>query len=51
MKYKYQIIYTVQFENDLDNIADYFCNTLMNPTAYMNLIVRIKKQEKMLSTF
>ena len=46
MEYKYQIIYSVQFQNDLDNIADYFCNTLMNPTAYMNLIDRIKNKKK-----
>ena len=51
MEYNYQIIYTAQFESDLDSIADYFCNTLMNPSAYLNLTDRIKRQKKMLRTF
>lgn len=51
MEFNYKIIYTAQFESDLDNIADYFCNTLMNPIAYLNLIDRIKKQENVLSRF
>ena len=46
MEFNYQIIYTAQFESDLDNIADYFCNTLMNPSAYLNLTDRIKKTRK-----
>ena len=43
MEYNYQVIYTAQFEEDLDNIADYFCNTFMNPSAYFDLTDKIKK--------
>lgn len=51
MNSNYRIIYTAQFESDLDSIADYFCNSLMNPSAYLNLTDKIKTKEKMLSTF
>lgn len=51
MEYNYQVIYTAQFESDLDCIANYFCNTLMNPDAYLRLISKIEQKENMLKTF
>ena len=42
MEYNYQIIYTAQFESDLDSIAEHFSRALLILKAISHLNIVIK---------
>ncbi len=41
---EYKIIFTQEFENDLDNVIDYISNKLFSPIAAKNFYSQIKEK-------
>ena len=51
MEFKYQIVYTMQYFDDFNNIADYYIEKFKNNDLIVNLENHILVREKLLMSF
>ncbi len=51
MELKYKISYNPLAQSDIENIADYICNTLFAPIALQKLLSKIRKAIENLAYF
>lgn len=51
MEFKYQIVYTMQYFDDFNNIADYYIEKFKNKDSIVNLENHILVREKLLMSF
>lgn len=51
MEFKYQIVYTMQYFDDFNNIADYYIEKFKNKDLIVNLENHVLVREKLLMSF